>query len=88
MTYYNTTHAHGDQLSLFARKAEKQDDAVRMALQELGKASASEVMQWLESKARLSWVLTSVRRSLHTVAIKTDEQVMGMYGRKEYRYKL
>ena len=88
MTYYNTTHEQTPQLDLFTRKAENQDDAVRMALQELGKASASEVLQWLEAKTRLTWVLTSIRRSLSTIAVKTDEKVMGIYGRKEYRYTL
>ena len=88
MTHYNTTHEQGQLLIEFQRKAAKQDDAVRMALQELGKASASEVLQWLEAKTRLTWVLTSIRRSLSTIAVKTDEKVMGIYGRKEYRYTL
>lgn len=88
MTHYNTTNEQGQLLMEFQRKAASQDDAVRECLQELGKASASEVMQWLEAKTRLTWVLTSIRRSLSTIAVKTDEKVMGMYGRPEYRYKL
>lgn len=88
MTHYNTTDEQGQLLMEFQRKAAKQDDAVIECLQELGSASASEVLQWLEAKTRLTWIITSVRRSLHNVAIKTDDKVMGMYGRPEYRYRL
>ena len=89
MTYYNTAHEQGQLLMKFQRKAQTQDDAVRECLKELGKASASEVLQWLYATTRShGWIITSIRRSLSNIAVKTDEQVMGMYGRKEYRYKL
>lgn len=88
MSHYNTTNEQGQLLMEFQRKAANQDAAVVECLKELGKASASEVLQWLQAKTRMTWIITSVRRSLHNVAVKTDEKVMGMYGRPEYRYKL
>ena len=86
--YFNTTKESGNQLELFVEKANSQDKEVMRLMQKYSKASASQLIKYFKNAP-----ITSIRRSLSTLSkkgklIKTDDKVIGNYGRNEYVYMI
>ena len=91
--FHNTTNESGAQLELFTAKAETQNEAVYEMFKRYYSLSASECFTKLQNQTRLTWILTSVRRSITNLTnagklIKTEKKVSGFYGRPEYVYTL
>ena len=91
--FHNTTNESGKQLELFTAKAHNQNQAVYEMFQRYNSLSASECFTRLQNHTRLTWILTSVRRSITTLTntgklIKTEKKVNGLYGRPEYVYTI
>lgn len=86
--YFNTTKESGNQLELFVKKAKSQDKEVMRLMQKYSKASASQLIKYFKNVP-----ITSIRRSLSTLSkkgklVKTDDKVVGNYGRNEYVYAI
>lgn len=92
MTYFNTTQETGPELKKNQDKSESQDKRILklfdIGLEEIHskKLSASLIHR------QTGILLTSVRRSLHTLEHKKDKlrrlnvKITGLYGRSEYLY--
>ena len=102
MAYYDTTHlrdhlskeAYKEQHRLFLLKNCRQEDAILKIAERMvdGEFSPSKMLQKLEACGR-NIPITSVRRAISDLTsngdlVKTDKQVMGIYGRKEYVWRL
>ena len=92
MSYYNTTHLSGEELKQAVKSAEKQEAAVLILFQNTDRSySPSQVMNLME-KAGWNCSLTSWRRAITNltdkgVLQKTDEQIKGLYGKPEFKWK-
>ena len=89
MTYFNTTHTDGQQLSQYRRAASSQDERIMQASHVF---PASPSVIWARVFNR-TVPLTSVRRAMTNLSndgklVKTGKQVNGHYGRPEYVWKL
>ena len=89
VSYFNTCGAKGAELKEYRAKADRQDDKVQDVLRTLGKASPSQV--WIALGR--AYPITSIRRALtcltmDDIAVKTDEKVIGEYGRPEHLWAL
>ena len=87
--YYNTTNETGDDLKQSHKKAKSQSDKILDIFKTSKKASPSQVMLALP----VGTLITSVRRSITDLTKdghleKTSEQRKGLYGKKEYIWKL
>ena len=102
MSYYDTTHlraqlsklAYREQHRLFLLRNCRQEDAILKIAERMvdGEFSPSKILQKLEACGR-NIPITSVRRAISDLTrngdlVKTDKQVMGIYGRKEYVWRL
>ena len=102
MAYYDTTHlraqlskqAYKEQYRLFLLKNCRQEVAILKIAEGManGKFSPSQMLHRLEECGR-NIPITSVRRAISDLTrngdlVKTDKQVMGIYGRKEYVWRL
>lgn len=102
MAYYDTTHlkyhlskeAYKEQHRLFLLKNCRQEVAILKIAEGMahGRFSPSQMLQRLEECGR-NIPITSVRRAISDLTrngdlVKTDKQVMGIYGRKEYVWEL
>lgn len=102
MAYYDTTHlrdhlsreAYKEQHRLFLLRNCRQEDAILKIAERMvdGEFSPSQMLQKLEAFGR-NIPITSVRRAISDLTrngdlVKTDKQVMGIYGRKEYVWRL
>jgi len=91
MSYYNTTKEKNQDLSDLIQRAKNQDELILNIFIESNKTelSASDVFRLMQFK----YPLTSVRRSINTLMNgghlqKTENKKIGIYGRKEYLFKL
>lgn len=90
MKYYNTTHETGNDLKEFISKASTQDQRVLdIFKRHKEEYSASQLWHMLTRDCPL----TSIRRSLSNLKnkgaiVKTNNKIIGIYGRNEYKYKL
>tara|TARA_Y100000356_G_scaffold123877_1_gene119273 strand:+ start:25 stop:336 length:312 start_codon:yes stop_codon:yes gene_type:complete len=102
MAYYDTTHlrdhlsreAYKEEHRMFLLKNCRQEDAILKIAERMvdGKFSPSQMLQRLEGYGR-NIPITSVRRAISDLTrngelVKTDKQVMGIYGRKEYVWRI
>lgn len=93
MIYYNTTHLSGQELKRAIEQAKKQEDAVMLLFENTGREySPSQVMK-LMVKAGWDCPITSWRRAITNLTKsgrlrQTSEQVIGMYGRPEFKWSL
>ena len=102
MAYYDTTHlrdhlsreAYKEQHRLFLLRNCRQEDAILKIAERMvdGEFSPSKMLQKLEACGR-NIPITSVRRAISDLTrngdlVKTDKQVMGIYGRKEYVWRI
>ncbi len=92
MTYYNTTHEEGQQLSLYEGLARTQDERIYEYFHNNWHAemSPSQVQNCL---AMTDVPLTSIRRAITSLTnegklVKTDRKVRGPYGRPEHCWRL
>lgn len=86
-TYFNTTKESGNQLQIFTEQTESQNKTIMRLMEIYTKSSASQLVGHFRHTP-----ITSIRRALTTLAkegklIKTDEKVLGNYGRNEYIYR-
>lgn len=99
--FFNTTHETGEELKECEEKASTQDDRVyfifiRMQQKGLPLLSASEVLKLYPSVALSkndTPPLTSIRRAISNLSRlgkleKTDNKIMGPYGRYETQYRI
>lgn len=89
--YYNTTSEKGQQLEIFALKAEKQDLKVLAAFVKYKRLTPSNCLTLVFLNVNVP--LTSVRRSITNLTkagklIKTNEKAIGIYGRPEYIWQI
>jgi hypothetical protein len=90
MSYYNTTNEKGFDLQKSHEKARNQEEIIYSFFLTYGKPlSPSQVLK----KLNLECPITSVRRALTNLTnedkiIKTDVQVVGLYGKKEHLWRL
>jgi len=87
--FYNTTNESGDVLLKSYEDAKNQDGIVLGLFKKYGKLSPSRAYKLLDEK----YPITSIRRSINTLCsnkliVKTDEKIMGMYGKKEHIWYL
>ena len=102
MAYYDTTdlrdhlsrEAYKEQHRLFLLRNCRQEDAILKIAERMvdGEFSPSQMLQKLETYGRRI-PITSVRRAISDLTrngelVKTDKQVMGIYGRKEYVWRI
>ena len=102
MAYYDTTdlrdhlsrEAYKEQHRLFLLRNCRQEVAILKIAERManGKFSPSQMLRRLEDCGR-NIPLTSVRRAISDLTrngdlVKTDKQVMGIYGRKEYVWRV
>jgi hypothetical protein len=91
--FYNTTHLAGMDLALAKDAARRQADAVLYIFATKPGAMFSPSQVWKKGEtAGLSWLLTSVRRTMSDLTKtgklrRTSLQVLGPYGRVEYLWK-
>lgn len=90
MNYYNTTNQSGSTLKDYSEKAMTQDDVI-MSLFKSKATLLSPSM--ILSMSGMNCPITSIRRSVTNLTKagkleKTDNQVLGLYGRPEYLWKL
>lgn len=91
MSFYNTIHAGGEQLKIFSHRAEKQEQIIYNLFTAHGKLSPWQAFRICQQLGR-QYPITSVRRSITNLEkegklVKTDHQVMGPYGVKEFIWK-
>jgi len=92
--YFNTTNLTGPERVKSVEKAFTQNEAVFEVYRYVNMAiSPSHCLRLLESRTRLTWLLTSVRRAITTLEKqgrlqKLDTKVMGMYGKPEHLWKV
>jgi hypothetical protein len=88
--YYNTTNLKGDELKEAETKAFNQTSVVYNLFTRYGRLSPSQCLQKYIEVTRLTPPpITSIRRAITKLTDagkleKTDERVMGMFGKKEY----
>ena len=92
MTYYNTTNESGPQLAAFKQEAQTQDQAIYEVFKSGAKLIPFEV-QTILSKKGIDWPVTSIRRSINTLAEEglienTGERRLGKYGRNNYVWQI
>ena len=97
MAYYDTTRSKKEsyeQYKGYVQKNVKQETAILNVARILinNEFSPSQMLQKMESMGKLI-PITSVRRAISDLTrdgklVKTDKQVMGIYGRKEYVWRL
>ena len=88
-TYHNTTDLKGKDLVAAIEKAESQDRWIYHLFGIYNELSPSQAYL----KYPTPTPITSIRRSITNLTkngnlVKTDQKVMGMYGRPEYVWKL
>lgn len=94
MTYFNTSNLHGQELHDAHEKAFCQKDAILRLFKDCQLAMPASQVHWrMQELTRLTWLLTSVRRSMSVLQNeglleKTDIKVKSPQGGKEYLYKL
>lgn len=93
MKYYNTTHETNNQVDLFTKLNEGQDQRVLEIVKEMQIFSASRVWQrYIHLYLKQATPITSIRRSINTLKKcgyirETGNRVKGIYGRNEMEYK-
>lgn len=97
MAYYDTTGSRKysyEQYKEYAQINVKQETAILNVARILinNEFSPSQMLQKMESMGKLI-PITSVRRAISDLTrdgklVKTDKQVIGIYGRKEYVWRL
>lgn len=85
-SYYNTTCESGDQLNLFTKQAQTQESVVFNYYRRVKRSTA------LDAARALGLHESSVRRSVTNLfhrglLIKTDEKVIGIYGKNNHLYE-
>jgi hypothetical protein len=90
MNYYNTTNLKGQNLKNQKKKAETQNKKILNLFIKHKKLSCSEVYKLYDC---INTPLTSIRRGVTVLynngkVVKTINKNNGLYGRKEYIYKL
>ena len=94
MTYFNTTHETENQVDLFTKLNEGQDQRVLEIVKEMGVFSASKVWQkYIHLYLKQATPITSIRRSINTLKKcgyiqETGNKVKGLYSRNELEYKI
>ena len=94
MTFFNTTSEKGQDLSNSNRKATKQNEVVLELFKQFGTASPSQIYQvWGTITGLTTPPITSIRRAITTLTgerklVKTDDMVIGLYGKPEYKWRL
>ncbi len=97
MAYYDTTRIRQNsdkkEYELSVTNNKRQEDAILNIAHSMSLGfSPSQMLRKLENDGRLI-PITSVRRAISDLTrdgklVKTDKQVIGMYGRKEYVWRL
>lgn len=95
MTYFNTTHALGKELSEYREKAKCQEETILRFMLRHHRTNWTASDIWRECfRQQLRPVpLTSVRRAITNLynagdIFKTQDQKEGIYGRPEYFWKI
>lgn len=83
--YFNTVPEQGSTLTDYTDKAGEQNQRVLEFMRRARRASPSQVHQFMADRSPL----TSIRRAMTTLAhegllLKTEEKVLGPYGRNEH----
>ena len=92
MSYYNTNRESGETLKRSWGQARTQDDYILYIFQEYkDKLFTPEDIEDICIKGMKRWPLTSIRRSLNTLAtdgfiVKTNNMRMGKYGKRVHCY--
>jgi hypothetical protein len=89
--YYNTNKESGDTLTKSKIKAKSQEELILEIFKDSIKLSASEAWKIYDKKGITP--ITSIRRAITNLCndnklFKTEEKANGLYGKKEYIYKL
>ena len=94
MSYYNTVHETGEELSTSHKKVIKQDDIILRIfyLYPSQYYTPFDVQSILMDTYSKDYPITSIRRSINTLTnkehlIKTSSQKQGKYGKKNYCWK-
>lgn len=92
--FFNTSRLQGEELKQATKKAYTQNEAVFEVFRYCNMAiSPSHCLMLLESRTRMTWLITSVRRAITTLEkqgrlVKTNVQVPSPYRGKEYLWKI
>ena len=93
-TYFNTTKEPENQVDLFTKINDGQDQRVLEIVKEMQTFSASRVWQkYIHVYFKQSTPITSIRRSINTLKKcgliqETGNRVKGIYGRNEMEYRV
>ena len=92
--YFNTTNLTGVPLTKEQHNAANQEDIITDIFKSLnGRECSPGGIHCLTMSRGYKWPLTSIRRAITVltdkeVLVKTDNQVTGLFGKKEYCWKL
>tara|TARA_R110000751_G_scaffold283213_1_gene386541 strand:- start:220 stop:558 length:339 start_codon:yes stop_codon:yes gene_type:complete len=88
-SYYNTNKEHGNEVIKSNEKAKSQEEAILKIFNIKDKLSASEAWAIYDNKGNTP--ITSIRRAITNLyndgkLLKTNEKIIGIYGKKEHIY--
>tara|TARA_R110002020_G_scaffold267311_3_gene482436 strand:+ start:1700 stop:2044 length:345 start_codon:yes stop_codon:yes gene_type:complete len=90
-SYYNTNTEQGSELTKSNEKAKSQEEKILKIFKIKNKLSASEA--WAIYDNKINTPITSIRRAITNLCsdgelFKTNEKIIGIYGKKEHIYML